>query len=84
MGGQSLGVQKQTQHLLGKDAVYRLDPLAPDGMFALDRLTPDELIAKAAHQSRGFTPVFVSRFQDHQAGPYEPLFQQEMEKVSHE
>ncbi|MCH8146684.1 MAG: patatin-like phospholipase family protein [Planctomycetes bacterium] len=84
MRGQSLGVQKQAQLLLGKNAVHRLDPRAPDGTFLLDRITSDELIAKAAHESRRFSPLFASEFQSHRASIYEPLYQREMEHVSHE
>ena len=82
MRGQSLGVQKQVQHLLGEHAVQRLDPRAPDGMFALDLMSSEELIAKAAHESRRFAPMFASKFQDHHSEPYIPLYKLSLIHIS--
>jgi uncharacterized protein len=74
MRGQSLGVTKQAQHLLGEGKVERLDPKVPDSLFALDRLTVDELLAKAAHESRIFSPMFDKKFRRHTATPYKPYY----------
>ena len=74
MRGQSLGVQKQAVHLLGKDAVYRLDPKAPERTFALDKVAADELIAKAAHESRQFAPTFEREFATHEANAFTPIY----------
>ena len=73
MRGQSLGVHKQTVHLLGAERVCRIDPKVPAGLFSLDRLNADELIAKAAHESRVLAPSFKARFLSHVAPPYRPL-----------
>lgn len=82
--GQSIGVHRMAGHLLGDDAVYRLDPRAPDGLYALDRLTTDELIAKASHESRSFAPTFTKRFQDHVAASFEPCHSARKEQMNHE
>lgn len=74
MRGQSLGVTKQAQHLLGEDKVERLDPKVPDGLFALDNASVEELLAKAAHESRGFAPHFEKKFKPHIAAPYTPHY----------
>lgn len=72
--GQSLGVQHQATHLLGQEAVCRVDTRVPEHLFALDRLAPDDLIARAAHASRTFCPDFAQRFADHTAAAYTPLY----------
>lgn len=74
MRGQSLGVTRQAQHLLGEGKVERLDPKVPDSLFALDRLTVDELLAKAAHESRIFSPIFNKKFRTHRAAAYMPYY----------
>jgi len=74
MRGQSLGVQKQAVHLLGEDKIARLDPRVPEGLFTLDRLTTDELLSKAAHESRVFSPMFERMFLSHKASRYEPVY----------
>jgi patatin-like phospholipase/acyl hydrolase len=73
MRGQSMGVYKQVCHLLGPENVERIDPKVPDGLFSLDKLSAPELLGKAAHESRQFTPVFERKFMDHAASKYEPL-----------
>jgi len=73
MRGQSLGVQKQATHLLGSEKVRRLDPKVPKDLFSLDRLALDELLSKAAHESRIFSPIFENIFQSHQSPIYKPL-----------
>lgn len=74
MRGQSLGIHKQALHLLGDNKVIRIDPRVPEGLFALDRLTTDELLAKAAHESRAFSPMFERNFLSHKASRYEPFY----------
>lgn len=74
MRGQSLGVTKQAQHLLGEGKVERLDPKVPDGLFALDNASVDDLLAKAAHESRVFAPNFEKKFKPHIAAPYTPCY----------
>ena len=79
MRGQSLGAHKQALNLLGKDAakkdkIFRLDPRVPDGLFRMDRLRERELMGKAAHESRGFTPTFDERFRPHISAKFEPLY----------
>jgi len=74
MRGQSLGVQKQALHLLGDEKVRRLDPKVPKDLFSLDSLTVDELLSKAAHESRTFSPIFEKVFQSHQSLIYKPLY----------
>lgn len=71
--GQSRGAYTQAQHLLGKDRVIRLDPKVPDGLFALDRLSEKELLSKAAHESRHFSPIFREVFMDHKAQEFKPF-----------
>ncbi len=73
MRGQSIGVHKQTLHLLGTERVCRIDPKVPEGLFSLDRLNADQLIAKAAHESRVLAPSFKAQFLSHVAPPYRPL-----------
>jgi len=71
--GQSIGAITQAEHLLGKNRVIRLDPKVPDGLFALDRLSEKALTAKAAHESRHFSPSFKSLFMEHKAPEFIPF-----------
>ena len=74
MRGQSLGAQNQAMLLLGRDHVERINPKVADGEFALDGVSQAaELIGKAAHHSRIFSPTFKQKFAAHRAAPYEPL-----------
>jgi patatin-like phospholipase/acyl hydrolase len=70
--GQSTGAFAQVRHLIGEHNAYRLDPPGPEGA-ALDCCSAEELVAKAAHHSRQFSPVFESHFAPHQPRPYQPL-----------
>ncbi len=72
MQGQSIGAFTQAQHLLGKDKVLRLDPKVPDGLFSLDKFSEEELLAKAAHESRRFSPQFKEKFASHVAPVFQP------------
>jgi patatin-like phospholipase/acyl hydrolase len=79
MTSQSRGALTQAQHLLGKDHIFRLDPKVPDGLFALDKLSEKELLAKAAHESRHFTPEFQENFLEHKAEAFIPCYKMEGE-----
>lgn len=68
--GQSIGAYTQAQHLLGADKILRLDPKVPDGLFDLDQLSEEELFAKAAHESRRFSPLFKESFGGHIASEH--------------
>ena len=74
MRGQSIGAHTQTQHLIGRDHVERLDPKVPDGLFALDKLSTEALLGKAAHESRHFCPRFKELFGGHMASEYLPIY----------
>jgi uncharacterized protein len=74
MRGQSVGAFAQLRHLVGVDGAHRLDAPAGEELSSLDRCDARELIAKASHHSRRFTPVFESRFQEHVAPRYRPLY----------
>lgn len=71
--GQSIGASNQAKHLLGAEKAIRLDPKVPEGIFKLDSLTEKELIAKAAHESRHFSPSFKEKFMGHLAPEFKPL-----------
>jgi len=73
MQGQSIGAFTQAQHMLGKDKVVRLDPKVPNGLFKLDKLSEKELLAKAAHESRNFSPKFKELFMGHSAPGFQPI-----------
>lgn len=74
MRGQSIGVNNQVSWLLGRDHVERLDPKVSAEEYSLDGIhKADDLIAKAAHHSRAFVPIFKTRFMGHQAPPFEPM-----------
>lgn len=71
---QSIGIHTQSLHLLGVDKIVRLNPKVPDKLFKLDRMTSEELLSKAAHESRIFTPTFEEKFKEHKASEYEPIY----------
>jgi patatin-like phospholipase/acyl hydrolase len=72
--GQSLAAFKQAIHLIGRDNIVRLSPAVVDGAFSLDGVTQtDDLIAKAAHHSRVFSPEFGTKFGTHKAEPFTSL-----------
>jgi patatin-like phospholipase/acyl hydrolase len=74
MRGQSLGAQNQATLLLGKEHVERLNPKVADGEFSLDGICKaDDLIGKASHQSRIFSPTFKLKFAGHRAKSFEPI-----------
>lgn len=71
--GQSISVFTQAQHLLGKNKVIRMDPNVPDALFTIDKLSERELLGKAAHESRHFSPLFRKMFMNHKAQEFKPL-----------
>ncbi len=73
MRGQSIGAFTQAQHLLGKDKVVRMDPKVPDRLFELDKLSEKELLAKAAHESRIFSPQFKEKFTEYKSSEFKPF-----------
>jgi patatin-like phospholipase/acyl hydrolase len=72
--GQSIGAYTQAQHLLGKEQIVRIDPVVPDGLFKLDKLSEEGLLAKAAHESRIFTPKIRKLFIDYKAPDFTPKY----------
>lgn len=73
LNGQSAGAFAQVQHLIGPDNARRLNPPAPDELVALDTCDAADLIAKAAHHSRIFSPEFTRVFGSHIPNLYTPL-----------
>jgi patatin-like phospholipase/acyl hydrolase len=73
MAGQSAGAFAQVQHLIGRDNAHRLNPPAPPELARLDACDARELIAKAAHHSRVFAPLFETVFAAHVAAPFKPF-----------
>lgn len=65
LAGQSAGAFAEVQHLIGPNNAKRLNPQAPDERALLDRCDAHDLIAKAAHHSRIFCPVFEDTFGSH-------------------
>ena len=74
MRGQSVGAFAQVQHLILRENAHRLDPPAPAELARLDACDPKELIAKASHHSRVFSPTFDEVFGSHVPPPYVPLY----------
>jgi patatin-like phospholipase/acyl hydrolase len=75
MRGQSIGVHNQATFLLGKERIERLNPVVAAGEFSLDGVhKAADLVGKAAHVSRIFTPTFVEKFGAHSAAEYIPLY----------
>lgn len=78
---QNIGTFTQAQHLLGKDKVIRLNPKVPDGLFKMDKLSEKELLSKAAHESRHFSPSFKKDFMEHVSPIFTPLHPKENKEV---
>lgn len=73
MRGQTIAARNQAKFLVGEDHYWRLDPVVPATEFCLDGIDrTEELIAKAAHHSRTFAPLFATRFANHLAKPFTP------------
>ena len=76
--GQTIAARNQAKFLLGEQQFYRLDPAVARGAFCLDGVDRSkDLLAKAAHHSRHFAPVFQERFAGHAAPLFTPLYTQE-------
>ncbi len=73
LNGQSAGAFAQVQHLIGPENARRLNPPAPDELAALDTCDAQDLIAKAAHHSRIFSPDFAAVFGSHVPDHYVPF-----------
>ena len=74
LAGQGAGAFAQVRNLIGKENAHRLDPPNLDGEVSLDDDNAETLIAKAAHHSRSFRPIFEETFSDHYRQPYTPLY----------
>lgn len=72
LNGQSAGAFAQVQHLIGPENARRLNPPAPDELTAIDACDTRDLIAKAAHHSRIFSPEFTRVFGSHAPVTYVP------------
>lgn len=83
LGAQGAGALGLGEHLVGKDRLFRLDAVVPDDVLALDRCDPAELIARASHESRLFSPVFQSALSGHRPGPYHPHYGPNARQVTH-
>jgi hypothetical protein len=83
LDGQSVGAFAQVQHLVGVEQAHRLDPPAPEELGKLDACDAQELIAKAAHHSRRFTPEFEAVFGSHIRSPYTPLHGPKAQEGAH-
>ena len=73
MRGQSIGAYTQALHLIGKENILRIDPQVPSGLFELDKLSEHDLLGKASHISRHYTPFFKNMFTTHISPKFEPL-----------
>lgn len=83
LDGQSAGAFAQAQHLVGVDNARRLNPPAPKELGSLDACDATELIAKAAHYSRQFSPTFDAVFGSHIRSPYTPFHGSKAQESAH-
>jgi patatin-like phospholipase/acyl hydrolase len=81
--GQSAGAFAQVQHLIGTENAHRLNPPAPVELAKLDSCDATELIAKASHHSRAFSPTFDRVFGSHVPAPYVPLHRPQPKEGAH-
>lgn len=81
MRGQSVGVNGQVEHLIGKSSYFRIDPVVPDGIYSLDKVTTDDLLAEAEDAALCFCPTFTNAFMDHTAKDYQPLYSPNIKEV---
>lgn len=82
MRAQSVGAVGLVEHLVGRNNAHRLDAPAPADLAALDRCDADDLIGKAAHHSRLFSPTFAQSFQPHRPAAFAPLYGPKAEGVT--
>jgi patatin-like phospholipase/acyl hydrolase len=83
LNGQSAGAYAQVQHLIGIDSARRLNPPAPDELTAMDACDAHDLIAKAAHHSRIFSPEFSRLFAAHVPNTYVPYHGSNSQEGAH-
>jgi patatin-like phospholipase/acyl hydrolase len=74
MRSQSIGIYTQSLHLLGSDNLIRINPDVPEDMFKIDKLSLKELMAKAAHFGRDYSPKLQDNFIEHIAEKFEPIY----------
>lgn len=73
MRGQTIAARNQAKFLVSDSNYYRLDPIVPASEFCLDGVdSTEKLIAKAAHHSRTFAPLYAKRFANHLAKQFTP------------
>lgn len=74
MRGQTIAASNQARFLVGPDRFVRVDPAVASSQFSLDGAkSADDLIGKASHYSRTFSPQYVDVFGSHEAAPFSPL-----------
>lgn len=74
MAGQSSGSLGMTQHLLGKENVFRINPFVPSGKYRMDALKEVEALrglgnSVARYEVSDLTPIFFNE----PAEPFEPF-----------
>ena len=74
LNGQGAGAFAQVQHLIGREDAHRLNPQLLDGTIALDAADGADLMSRAAHHSRSFSPTFEATFADHTPHRYVPMY----------
>jgi uncharacterized protein len=74
MRGQSVGVNGQVEHLIGKKRFFRIDPIVPHGIYALDKVSADDILAEAEDAALHFGPTFEKELKNHIAIPYKPEY----------
>lgn len=75
MRAQSLAAVNHVRFLIGKDNLLRIDSPVPAGFLKLDgHKRAVDLVGKAAHISRIQMPNIVSKFLDHTAPKFEPIY----------
>ena len=75
MRGQSIGATNQAKFLLSEERFERLNPEVPPNEFSLDGVhKADDLIGKASHYSRVFTPRYQQKFGAHRAAKFRPVY----------
>lgn len=75
MRGQSIGATNQAKFLLSEERFERLNPEVPPNEFSLDGVhKADDLIGKASHYSRVFTPRYQQKFGVHRAAEFRPVY----------
>ena len=72
--GQGIGAFAQVQHLIGANDALRLDPLILDAPISLDGGDPRDLVARASHHSRLFSPQFKEFLGNHTPRSYRPYY----------